>query len=215
MLTRRDIKTIDCGSRQLTLEFDSVTQEEKDIWVMTSFKEHIVTHGHILLTDFISCVVEKHGLTVQEILQSVFWAANELKLHFLIDDFIVSPYKAKNVLLNAPSEIIFLIDSLKVKDSLFHDAVAFYRELMPDKFIENKQEEQYNFAGILRTIFKNWETGLKYLELRAQQTSFPGIQTIEKHLQFLKNIIAHQDTASIIKNAYNKTDIEQTYIGEI
>jgi hypothetical protein len=203
MLQIRDIKAIEPGPRQLTFSFDTVTPEEKDAWVMSAFRERIAAHGHVVLTDFISFVMEKHSLSVQDILQSVFWAANELKLHFMIDKAIVSPQKARNILLNNSAGVMLLIDNRKAEASVFKNALSFYQMLMPDK-ITGLEQEQYEFAIALLAIFKDWKAEFKYLEPLARKPYFPGSQTIEKHLQFLKILLAHQDSCSIINNAYNK-----------
>jgi hypothetical protein len=210
MLRIRDIKTIDPGPRQLTFGFDTITPEEKDALIMASFREEIAVHGHIFLTDLVSSVVEKHSLSEQDILQSIFWAANELKLHFMIDDSAISPHEARNILLKAPAATMILIDNQKVEDSVYQDALSFYQALMPEKIIE-AGEEQYKFAIALRSIFTDWEAALKDIEPHTRKPFFPGSQKIEKHLQFLKGLMAHQDTASIINNAYNKREA----IGEI
>ena len=207
MLKIRDIKAIDPGPRQLTLGFDTITPEERNAFVMVSFREQISAHGHVILIDFILFAAEQHKLSVPDILQSVFWLANERQLHFMIDGSTVSPKDARSILLKTSTEIILLIDNQKVEDSVFKDTLSFYKMLMPDKITGKNtgyDHEQYEFAMALIAIFQEWKAELKDVEPQARKPHFPGSQKIEKYMQYLKKLMAHQDTASIINNACNK-----------
>lgn len=186
----------------MTLGFDPVSWEEKEALVLSSFRERIQATGEVFLEDLVTYAQACHALPEEEILQTVFWAAEEYKLHFRVQDRAVSPREARKALLNDPAVPVALADNQLVDESLFQDAVEFFCALLPDfpGFVEN---DQYRFAQALRSLFRQWESALEALLALSRQPFFPGKAIILGHLDFLKHLLSRQDTFSLIYNSHD------------
>ena len=214
MLRSKDIKAIETGPRQLTFGFEAKTQIKTDDLVISSIKEQISTHGQIFLDHLISHVKEKHDLAEPDTLQSVFWSAQELKIHFRIDGKPVTPHQARKILLDSPDKPVELVENKKVDATIFRDLVMFFQQLMNIKN-NNFQDDQYEFALSLLWNLKTWESNLASFMTMAQKPFYPGRQKINDHLQFLKTLLARQDCYSLICKCYEKRERITEMAGDI
>ena len=211
MLTIKSIKAIETGPRQMTLGFDTVSQEEKEALVLSCFREQNETRGQVFLEDLVAYVQSCHALPEGDILQTIFWAAEAYQLHFRVHDRPASPREARKALLNDPALPVALADNQQADESLFQAAVEFFRALLPDfpGFIKN---DQYSFAQALRSLFRQWESSLDTLLAQSAQPFFPGRDLVLGHLNFLAHLLVRQDTSSLIRNSHHhQTAISQLH----
>jgi hypothetical protein len=98
-MRRQDIQDIKLGPRQITFDFEHKVLKDQNL-VMSCIKYQTEKHGYVILDEFIQYVKESHDLSEFEILQYIFWFAQDLKIHFRIDKKILSRIKLKNYCLN-------------------------------------------------------------------------------------------------------------------
>jgi len=214
MLKPNDIKSIEPGPRQLTFDFEEKVRAETDDLVMSCFSEQISAHGQVFLAPLVSHIKEKHHLRVTDILQSVFWFAGELKIHFRSDGIPVTPYQARKLLLDFPDKPVELVANKQVEAPIFRDLVLFYQQLMNKENV-NFQNDQYEFALSLLSDLKTWESDLTSFEAMSREAFYPGRQKIRHHLQFLKQILIRQDSYSLICRCYDQKGSIAEMAGDI
>jgi len=214
MLKAKDIKAVETGPRQLTFDFEEKTRAETDNLVISCIREEIRTHGQVFLDHLISHVKETHNVEEQVSLQSVFWSAEALKIHFRISGKPVTPYKARQLLLDCPDRPVELFENKQVEASIFRDLVLFYQQLMNIKKI-NFQDDQYEFGLSLLLKLKTWKADLASFRIIAEKPFYPGKQKINDHLQFLKTLLAKQDSYSLICKCYEKRESITELAGDI
>ncbi|MFA5902718.1 MAG: hypothetical protein WC836_02200 [Desulfobacula sp.] len=211
MLTIKLIKAIETGPRQMTLGFESVSSEEKEALVLSFFLERMQATGEVFLEDLVTFAQACHALTEDDILQTVFWAAEDYKLHFRVHDRAVSPREARKALLNDPAVPVALADNRQAEESLFQATIGFFYALSPD-FSGFADNDQYQFAQALRALFRQWESSLDTLLAQSAQPFFPGRALVLGHQHFLKHLLARQDTSSLIRNSHDQqAAISQLY----
>lgn len=186
----------------MTLGFDPVSSEEKEALVLSCFLERMQATGEVFLEDLVTYAQTCHDFPEGDILQTVFWAAEEYKLHFRVHDRAVSPREARKALLDDPAVPVALADNRQADESLFQAAVEFFRALLPDfpGFVEN---DQYSFAQALRSLFRQWESALDALLGLSCQPFFPGKTLVLRHLNSLEHLLFRQDTSSLIVNSHD------------
>ncbi len=214
MLKTKDIKTIETGPRQLTFGFEAKTQTETDNLVISSIKEQAKAHGQVFLYPLISLLKEKHDLAEPDSLQSVFWSAEELKIHFRIEGRPATPHQARKILLDSPDKHVELVGNKQVEASLFRELVSFYQQLM-NKENMDFQDDQYGFSLSLLSDLKSWESSLASFAPIAQKPFYPGRQKINDHLHSLKLILARQDSYSLISKCFEERETIAELAGDI
>ncbi|MBU1344341.1 MAG: hypothetical protein KKE44_17690 [Proteobacteria bacterium] len=201
MLKIQHISQIVLGPRQLTFGFDKNPQQEQDL-VVSCITHQFETHGHVELDKIIPHVNELHDLTETDTLQYIFWSAQELKIHFRVDGKNITPFQAKQLLLESPEEPMSLVTNKHVEEPIFKDVASFYQNLSNSKK-HLDFDDQYAVSCSLLTDLKNWEDRLGSFKPIAQKPFYPGGQKIEEHLQSLKKILRKQDTYSLIYACYH------------
>jgi hypothetical protein len=199
----KSIKALEIGPRQMTLGFDRVSQEEKEALVLSCFREQHQARGQVFLDDLVADVQACRALPEGEILQTVFWAAEAYQLHFRIHDRPASPREARKALLDHPALPVALVDNRQADESVFQATAHFFRALLPD-FPGFSENDQYSFAQVLRTLFRQWESALDALPSQSREPLWPGRTLVPVHLHFLKHLLARQDTASLICNSHDQ-----------
>ena len=181
---------------------------------MSCFREQSSTHGRVFLAPLISYIKEIHNLAEPDALQSVFWLAEELKIHFRSDGIPVTPYQARKLLLDFPDKPVELVANKQVEAPIFRDLVLFYQQLMNKENV-NFQNDQYEFALSLLSDLKTWESNLASFRTMAQKPFYPGRQEINDLLQFLKQILIRQDSYSLICRCYDQKGSIAEMAGDI
>ncbi len=214
MLKAKDIKGIETGPRQLTFDFEEKVRAGMNSFIISCIRERISAHGQVFLDHLISHIKETSNIAEPDTLQSVFWSAEELKIHFRIDGRTVTPYQARKILLDFPDKPVELVENKQVEASIFQDLVMFCRQLMTLKNI-NFQDDQYEFSLSLLSNLKTWESDLATFKIMAQKPFYPGKQKINEYLHFLKTLLARQDSYSLICKCYEKRERIAEMAGDI
>jgi hypothetical protein len=203
MLTIKSIKALEIGPRQMTLGFDTESQEEKEALVLSCFRQQNQIRGQVFLEDLIVDVQACRALPEGDILQTVFRAAEDYHFHFRVHDRPASPREARKALLDNPALPVALVDNRQADESIFQATANFFCAWLPDfpGFTEN---DQYSFAQALRTLFRQWESVLDALLSQSREPFWPGRTLVPVHLHFLKHLLVRQDTASLICNSHDQ-----------
>jgi len=165
----------------------------------------IEKHGYVILDEFIQYVKELHDLSESEILQSIFWLAQDLKFHFRIGEENLEPRKVKTILLESTEQSVAIIANKPVDDSIFQDVKCFYREISGKKHPYN-YGDQYGFSRLLAKEIRYWKSSLDSFRSEAQKPYFPGKKEIDDYLDVLKEISAKLDPFSLINTFYARKD---------
>jgi hypothetical protein len=199
----KSIKALEIGPRQMTLGFDTESQEEKEALVLSCFREQNQIRGQVFLEDLLTNVQACHALQEGDILQTVFWAAEDYHFHFRVHDRPASPREARKALLDHPAIPVALVDNQQADESVFQATANYFRVLLPD-FPGFSENDQYSFAQALRTLFRQWESALDALLSQSREPFWPGRTLVPAHLHVLKHLLARQDTASLICNSHDQ-----------
>jgi hypothetical protein len=203
-MRKQDIKDIKLGLRQLTFGFEKNVLKEQDL-IMSCIKKQTEKNGHVILDEFVQYVKELHDLSEFEILQYIFWFAQDLKIHLRIDGKNLEPHKVKKVLLKSTEQSVKIITNKSVDDSVFQDVKSFHQKLSGEKSLDD-YDDQYDFARLLAKEIRDWESCLKSYRYTAQKPYFPGKKEIDDGLYFIKTISAKLDSFSLINAFYNNKE---------
>jgi len=201
---KQEIQDIQLGHQQLLFGFESSELKGRDI-VMSCIINQTEKHGYVVLDEFIQYVKEFHDLSEFEILQHIFWIAQDSKIHFRMDEKNLEPYIVKKVLLKSTGQSIKIITNKSVDDSVFQDVKRFYEKLSGQENIDHF-DDQYEFARFLAKEIRDWESCLKSHKFTAQKPYFPGKKKIDDSLRFIKKISTKLDPFSLINTFYNNKE---------
>ncbi|MFH2093419.1 MAG: hypothetical protein ABIJ31_13760 [Pseudomonadota bacterium] len=204
MIKIQDIKGVELGPRQLMLEFGDHTEDHQD-FIVDSLETMMEAQGQVFISDFVDHTAQTQGWPCSDILQWLFWAAHEMKIHFRRKGCVLTSFEAKRHLLQSPENSVELITNKKVKPALFREAALIYQSISNDNDQEYKND-QYQLALSLLSVFQHWESQLISFAGKAQNPFFPGKELISTHLQSLKRLSAKKDSYSLLSNCYTHKD---------
>ena len=194
----QEIKAVQIGPRQLLFGFDDHLQDMQN-HVVACIKKMSEIHGQVYINHGVEYAFEKYGWAQKDILQSIFWAANELELHLRFAGNTITTFEAKEYLVQSFENSVEIVTNKNVKQSVFQETILFYKTI----FNEDKQEygdDQYQFALSLLSNFNKWREKLKSYREIAQKPFYPGINEIKCHLQSLEMLLDKKDSYSLISN---------------
>ncbi|MBU1055249.1 MAG: hypothetical protein KKC46_15710 [Proteobacteria bacterium] len=203
MIKTKDIKAVELGPRQLMFGFEDHTEGRQDL-IVEGIKTMLEAQGQLSIEHFVEHM-EQAGWTCSDILQHVFWAALELKIHFLWNNRMLSPFEAKLHLLQSPKNAVELITNKKVRPSVFQEAASIYRTISND---DNQEygNDQYQLALSLFSVLHHWEKLLIFFAGKAQKPFYPGKELVSKHQQSLNLLLSKKDSYSLLSNCCNHSD---------
>lgn len=194
MISTKLVKKVELGPRQLTFGFED--RLSKNINRIFAFIEHeYQAGGPVELYGLISSTVLLEDLSEEEILQAIFWLAEELKIHFFTNDHTFSPLQTKQMLIENPDTIVFVVINRQVDRGKFEQVK---RDCTP--FLPNLPEgvDQYTFSRHLINELKTWQDRLTSYAPKAKLPFFPGSKEIKNGRLLLDKILEKQDSYSII-----------------
>ena len=194
MLSSRLVKKMELGLRQMTLGFENQMSTTL-VPVFSFIEKEYQTGGPVPLEGIVSSPVLLEDLGAEDILQTVFWLAEELKIHFLVNDRTFPPLQIKKMLMETPDSPVFVVINRLVDESVFARAVETARSLsapLPDGV------DQYAFSRHLAGELKTWRDRLSSWAPRAEQPFFPGKKEIKNGLVLIDRILEKQDSHSMI-----------------
>lgn len=194
MIPAKLIKLITLGPRQMTFGFDDRESEMMETLFSHIEKEYQST-GPIRMDEFVSAPPEENKFSGLEILQTIFWLAEELKIHFIVEKQITEPSRVKQQLLNRPESRIHIVINRQVADPQFEAAkktgVRFIPEIPEDL-------DQYAFSRLVVHELLKWQSRLSSYRPLASQPHFPGQKEIKNGLVLLDRMLEKKDSYSII-----------------
>jgi hypothetical protein len=107
------VKKVELGPRQMTFGFEDRMSKNMDTIFSFIEKEYQVG-GPVALDLLISSKVLLDDLLVQEILQTVFWLAEELKIHFFTKNHTSSPLQTKQMLVENQNAAVCVVINRQV-----------------------------------------------------------------------------------------------------
>lgn len=188
------LKKIELGPRQLTFGFDNRTTDSMDC-VFSFIEKKYQTGGPVNLDEVISSSRLLEEFSAQEILQAMFWLAEELKVHFFVEELISSPRQIKQMLTTTPACPVFVVTNKPVDKHTFEQAIKTCRAIS-DRLPE--EPDQYTFSRMLISEFKTWHKKIASYASLAEQPFFPGRKEIKSCMVLLDKILKNQDSHSVI-----------------
>ncbi len=187
-------KKIELGPRQMVFGFEGRNTNNQDSVLLFIEKEY-QAGGPAALDGLISSKSQSEELSELEILQIIFWLAEELKIHFFTKDHIISPLQTKRMLIENSNNRVFVVTNKQVDRLKFEQALNMGRSILPAL---PEQVDQYTFSRHLVTEFKTWQTTLKSYASQAEQPLFPGRKEIKNSTILLAKFLEKQDSYSMI-----------------
>jgi len=194
VISIRLVKKIELGPRQMTFGFEDRMLKNMDM-VFSFIEKEYQASGPVALNNLISSAALSDDLAVSEILQAVFWLAEELKIHFFARDHAFSPLQIKHLLMENPDTSVFVVINRQVDIRSFEQVK---RNCI--SFLSTLQEgtDQYTFSRYLVTELKNWQARLTSYAPQAKAPFFPGSKEIRNGRVLLDKILEKQDSYSMI-----------------
>lgn len=188
------VKKVELGPRQMTFGFEDRMSKNMDTVFLFIEKEYQIG-GPVALDILISSATLLDDLSVKEILQTIFWLAEELKIHFFTKDHTSSPRQTKQMLIENPVTTVFVVINRQVDMRSFEQVK---RDCIP--FLPTLPEgvDQYTFSRHIISELKIWHARLISYAPQAKQPFFPGSKEIRNGTLLLDKILEKQDSYSII-----------------
>jgi hypothetical protein len=203
---QEDIENVKLGPRQLMFDFEKDKAKEQAV-VVSSIQNQIKKYGYVVLDEFVQYVREVHDLLDFTIIQNIFWLAEDLKFHFIIDEKNLEPNKVKQTLIQSIEQNVKIVPNQSVTNSIFQDVKRLYQGLSEEKRFDDC-DDQYKFARLLAKKIKGWEAILKSCKSAAKKPFFPCEKEIDDCIRFIKKISVKLDSFSLINAFYdNKENI--------
>ncbi len=188
------VKKIEFGPRQLTFGFEDRMSKNMDT-VFSFIEKEYQAGGSVPLSSLISSETLLDDLSVQEILQVIFWLAEELKIHFFTKDHTYSPLQTRQMLIENPDTDVFVVINRPVDLQKFEQVKKICVSFLPASL---EGADQYTFSRLLIKELKNWQARLTSYASQAKQPFFPGRKEIENGMVLLDRILEKQDSYSMI-----------------
>lgn len=195
MIPIKLLKKIELGPRQLTFGFDdSNTMDLNSIY--SFIEQEYRTQGPVPL----HCLIASPILTCRipdpmDILQAVFWLAEELKIHLYVADCHVSPFQAKQTLLKDFPGTIDIVINQPVDQNRFTRAKESAENFLPS--LPN-DPDQYTFSRAVANELESWHTRLTAYRSHAAQPNLPGKALINNCLVLIDRLLAKKDSHAVI-----------------
>jgi hypothetical protein len=172
---------------------ERITNNQDSVFLF--IEKEVQAIGSIPLSELISSESPFKDISDLEILQIIFWLAEELKIHFTVNDHIIPPLQTKRMLIEKNDNKIFLVSNRQVDKQKFEQALDIGRSILPSL---PDQVNQYAFSRHLVNALKDWQTKLKSYAPQAEQLFFPGEKEIKNSTILIARLLEKQDSYSII-----------------
>ena len=199
-----DIKNINLGHRQLPFGFENNLSQGQNA-VMECLADQIKQNGHVVLSEFVPYMKETYCLSEFNILQYIFWIAQDFQIQFRINKKNLGPSAVKKLLLKSIelSGQVLIIAAQTVEDSVFQSAKNLYMKISEEKNIDDC--DQYELGCLLAKKIRSWQNNFQSYKPAAQMRYFPGKKEINRWLCFIDGISTKQDSFSLISAFYNNS----------
>ncbi len=188
------VKRIELGPRQMTFGFDDRASDHLDM-VFSFIEREYRAGGPVILGCLTDPESPLSSIDPQDILQTVFWLAEELKIHFFFSDRTIPPRQAKQALVKDPGCSLAVVTNQRVDEKAFAQAKTLAAGFFDD-LPENP--DQYAFSRYLVNRLESWHSRLSSYQIQAGQSGFPGGTQIRNSLVLTGRLLENKDSHSII-----------------
>jgi len=189
------VKKIELGPRQMTFGFEDRMSKNMET-VFSFIEKEYQAGGPVALSVLISSATLLDDFSVPEILQTIFWLAEELKVHFFTKDKPFSPLQTKQMLIEISDTPVFVVINRPVDMRSFEQVKFFCNPFLP---ILTEGADQYTFSRHLINELKIWQARLTSYAPKAKSLFFPGSKEIKNGTLLLDKILEKQDSYSLIR----------------
>lgn len=203
-MIKQDIENIKLGPWQLLFDFEKDKLKEQTV-VMACIKNQTEKNGNVVLDEAVQYVNELHDWSDVTIIQYIFWLAEDLKIHFRIDEKVIEPREVKQILVKSIEQHVEIFPNKSVNDSVFQDVKRLYRKLSEGKGFADC-DDQYEFSRLLAKKTRSWQVLLKSCQSDAQKPFFPYEKEIDDCMHFIQKISAKLDSFSLINAFYDNKE---------
>ena len=190
--------------RQLEFGFEKHWVETRDR-VVSCATRLAEQSGDAPLEEIVRLGEERFGLKKPEIVQHVFWLAQDSKLEFRAGGKPLTPQRAKKTLLDSASQAVTVIPTRCVDEAVFEHVKRFFQTLTGE-VNPGGVEDPYDFSRLLEKRIRRWEIALESFLPAAQQPCFPGEREIQEGLALIKKLSEKRDAFSLITGFYENRD---------
>jgi len=196
MIPIRFVKKIELGPRQMTLGFDDPGAMDLDV-VYACIEKAYQAQGPVALHTLVAPQPPVPGTPgPPDILQAVFWLAEELKVHLYIADQPVSPFQAKQTLLKDADTTIDIVINHPVDQNRFALAKDLCKVFLPDL---PEKPDQYTFSRAVANQLESWRTRLLGYQKYPGQPNLPGKTLVNNCLTLIDRLTEKKDSRTIIQ----------------
>ncbi len=204
-MIKKDIEDIWLGPRQLSFDFEKDESPEQAV-ILDCLNRQIRQYGHIELDQFVQTVNELHGLPAGTILQSVFWLAKDLRIHFRVDKEIREPHQVRQLLLECMEKRVTIVPVKSVDHTIFQDVKNLYKKISVSEAI-HVGDDQYELASLLAKQIKRWKAVFKTCESVVKNTFSAEDKEICAGMDLIDEITVKMDAYSLINAFYRHREI--------
>lgn len=195
MIPTRLVKKIELGPRQMTFGFDNSISMDLD-FVYSFIETEYQSQGPVALHH----LIESQALVSRipsplDILQAVFWLADELKIHLYVADQPVSAFQAKQTLIKNLDSTIDIVINQPVDQSRFDRAKSVAATFLPSL---PKDLDQYTFSRAVANELESWHTRLTSYQSHAGPPDVPGNSLIKNCLVLINRLLEKKDSHAVI-----------------
>lgn len=193
MIPTRTIKKIELGPRQMTFGFDTSETMDPDV-VYPHIEKEYQTNGPVELQRLAESLSPGTG-NLLDILQAVFWLAQDLKVYLYIADQPVSPFQAKQALINDSDTAIEITINQPVDQNRFDRAMVLAKTFLPSV---PENPDQYTVSRAVANTLESWHTRLTAYLNHPMQPNLPGNYLINNCLVLIDRLIEKKNSSAII-----------------
>lgn len=198
MIPVRHIRKIELGPRQMTFGFEDGLSRHMDE-AYNAVQLECESQGSAAMDGLMESCENMSGLGEIQLLQSLFWLAEESRIHFRIEDTPVSPAQTKQILLDRPETCVLIFVNRQADEGLFKEAGKIGAAILPE---DPADMDQYEFSRAMLALFDKWQSRLESYAEKAENDNFPGKKDISAGLGFLEKLMLRKDSYSVIQNCY-------------
>ncbi|MFO7963685.1 MAG: hypothetical protein R6U50_07180 [Desulfobacterales bacterium] len=212
-MLKHHIQKISLGMKQIPLGFDCdlIAHMAAVESCLKMFEEH---YGEIPLGNVIEYISKQIGLSGSDVLQIIFWLANDEKIHFRIDGRPLKAGEVKKVLLERPDTECVVVTNKWVDHGIFQEVRSFYSRIAGNT-LSLEAGDQYTFSRLLSKTMKAWKERLIFYRKESERPGFPGKNAITDRLALLQKISERSDPYSLISSFYDHREEILSLSGEI
>ena len=167
--------------------------------IFSVIKNEYRSQGTVDLEMLVSSDKFSCDLSQLEILQTIFWLAEEMKIHFRVNKENRLPRAVKQILLENPGAPINIVTNKQVDTPIFQQVKKMGRTFLSDL---PETFDQYVLSRCVVNELRKWHSRLISYEPRSKEKFFPGSKAIKNGLVLIERILEKQDSYSLLQSCF-------------